>query len=59
MEVLKFFVDALIIVVLVVLAGGTLIGYYFQKKSEYDIKKIGIAANVLTAAQKQKKDENG
>jgi len=56
MEVLMFFIYAVIIFLLALLLGGTLIGYYFQKKTEYQIKGVGIYSNAITSTFKSKID---
>lgn len=56
MEVLMFFLYAMIVFLLVLLLGGTLIGYYFQKKIEYDIRRVGAVCNSITAAKNAKKE---
>ena len=52
MWAIQFFVDALIVCVLCVMAGGTLIGYYFTKKAEYDSNRAKGISEVLEKMKK-------
>ena len=47
MEALQFFVYALIVFLLAMLLGGTMIGYYFAKKKEFEIGKIKAMAALV------------
>lgn len=51
-EVLLFFCYSLIVFLLALVCGGTLIGYYFAKKKEYEFSKL----TALGAAIKQNKN---
>ena len=53
MWALQFFVYALIVLVLAMLFGGTMIGYYFMKRAEYEVTKAKTVADLL-----RKKPEN-
>ena len=57
MEVLLFFVEALIVFTLAVLFGGTMIGYYFQKRYEYEAKRLQAFGNALMKSKTD--DKNG
>ena len=53
MWAVQFFVYALIVFLLVMMFGGTMIGYYFAKKAEYEQAKTkGLAEAFRSAAQK-------
>ena len=53
-QVLLFFVYSMIVFLEVLLLGGTLIGYYFTKKREYEISKFSA---ILSAAKQGKNGE--
>ena len=50
MWALQFFVYALMVFLLTLLFGGTMIGYYFQKKYEYEMKKLVAVGKAITSA---------
>lgn len=56
MDAVMFFVYALVVFLLVTAFGGTMIGYYFQKKYEYEIKKLGLIHKAITDSSKTKKE---
>ena len=52
-QVLLFFTYSLIVFLLAALLGGTMIGYYFTKKKEFELGKI----KALTMLAKQANNE--
>lgn len=54
MEAAIIIVYMLIAFILVELLGGTMIGYYFQKKYEYEARKFGILSDVLKTKKEDK-----
>lgn len=59
MNFLYFAIYALIVCVLVLSAGGTLIGYYFMKKSEYEANRAKKFSEILNDFAKFLKDFGG
>lgn len=57
MWALQFFVYALIVWLLVMLLGGTMIGYYFTKKADYEVAKAQkLAEFIRKNAEKNTED---
>ena len=57
-DILVFFVKALLVFGLVLFAGGTLIGYWFTKRREFEIERFKGLFNVSkNAGFGQKTDE--
>lgn len=53
MELLYFSIEALIVFGLSILAVGTLIGYYFTKKMEFEANKARFVAEAIEEAKKK------
>ena len=54
MFAVQFFVYALIIFLLLMLFGGTMIGYYFAKKAQFEIEKAQKIAAILKGVGSEK-----
>lgn len=55
MWAIQFFVYALIVTLLALLFGGTMVGYYFQKKFEFEMKKLVAIGKAVTKAATDEK----
>ena len=55
MEALMFFVYAMIIFLLALLLCGTIVGYYFTKRKEFEVWKINAMIEYAMAVQKGQK----
>ena len=53
-DVLNFMLCSVFVMVLIALLCGTVVGYYFQKKYEYEVKKLGLIGKALTAKKEEK-----
>lgn len=47
MDILTFVIYALIASIMLLMVGGTLIGYFLQKKYEYEMKKLSVLGNAV------------
>ena len=55
MWVLNFFICSLIVWLLLLLLGGTLIGYYFTKRREFEAGKIAAMKKLFKPSQNSEK----
>ena len=55
MWALEFFIYAMIIFLLALLFGGTLIGYWFTKKWEYEMRKLSARGAAISKSGDAKK----
>ena len=53
-DVLIFMLCSVFVMVLITLHCETVVGYYFQKKYEYEVKKLWLIGKALTAKKEEK-----